>query len=78
MITTCMELRTRMDRIFIDTSFIIALYNIDDDYHPNALAILPKINNSQFILTQAILLEIGSSFSKVRFRKIGIEILKKT
>ena len=66
-----------MNRIFIDTSFIIALYNIDDEYHKKAVNILPEIENAQFILTHAIILEIGNAFANIKLRKIGIEILKR-
>jgi hypothetical protein len=52
-----------MKSFFVDTSFIIALYNKDDEFHGDAVAILPKIKGCSLILTQAIILELGNAFS---------------
>ena len=62
---------------FIDTSFIIALYNSDDEYHNRSIEVLDTIRDTRFVITHSILLEIGNSFAKVKLRKVGIEILRR-
>ena len=65
-----------MKNIFVDTSFIIALFNKDDEFHADAVAILQKINGCAFILTQAIILEIGNAFSSNKRKSAGVKIIK--
>jgi len=63
-----------MKSIFVDTSFIIALYNKDDEFHRDAVAIISKIKGCSFILTQAIILEIGNAFSSSKNKSAGVKI----
>jgi predicted nucleic acid-binding protein len=65
-----------MKSVFVDTSFIIALYNKDDECHRNAIAILPKIKGCPLVLTQAIILEIGNAFSSNKRKSAGVKIIK--
>ena len=65
-----------MKSIFVDTSFIIALYNKDDEFHRDAVAIISKIKGCRFILTQAIILEIGNAFSSNKNKCAGVKIIK--
>lgn len=65
-----------MSSVFLDTSFFIALYNKDDEYHEKAVSILTDIKGCRFVLTQAIILEIGNAFSDSCFKKTGIKILR--
>ncbi len=60
--------------IFIDTGYILALANTADQYHQQArnaaLVVQPP-----FVTTEAVLVEIGNSFSKVRWRNLGIDTI---
>ncbi len=62
-------------RIFVDTSFVIALINEKDQYHDQAEALSYKFENSPLITTDAVLLEIGNALAK-DFREEAIEVIK--
>jgi len=52
------------DKVFVDTSFVLALYNKNDSYHERAKALFPSlVNRNEVWLTEAILVEIGNAFS---------------
>ncbi|MCU0568690.1 MAG: hypothetical protein MUF49_19095 [Oculatellaceae cyanobacterium Prado106] len=58
------------DRLFLDTAFIQALLNSWDDYHNQAKALFPRIQNaSEVWITEAILVEVGNALS--RFNREG-------
>jgi predicted nucleic acid-binding protein len=63
------------DRIFVDTSFVLALINERDQYHDQAEALSHRFNFSSLITTDAVLLEIGNALAK-NFRKEAVEIIK--
>jgi len=63
------------DRIFVDTSFVIALINEKDQHHDQAKALSYKFENSPLITTDAVLLEIGNALAK-DFREEAIEVIK--
>lgn len=63
-------------KIFIDTSYVLALFNQDDAYHQTAKSWASIVASERFLITHAILLEIGNAFAKVNFRKIGARILR--
>lgn len=48
------------NRIFIDTLFVIALINSRDQYHAKATELVAKYENHPFLVTDAVLLEIGN------------------
>ena len=52
------------DRIFLDTSFVIALINEKDQYHRQAEALSYKFEHSSLITTSAVILEIGNALEK--------------
>lgn len=57
-------------KIFVDTSYVLALFNTADEFHTQArelknLTALPH----NIITTEAILLEIGNALSKRNFRQ---------
>jgi len=57
-------------RYFIDTSYIVALYQKKDILHQKAKKLKDSIlPTDQLYTTEAILLEIGNSLSQPRFRK---------
>ena len=63
------------DRIFVDTSFVLALINERDQYHDQAEALSFKFEQSFLITTVAVLLEIGNALAK-DFRKEANALLK--
>jgi len=63
------------DRIFVDTSFVVALVNDRDQYHDEAEALSFKFENSPLITTDAIILEIGNGLAN-NHRKEGAEIIE--
>src|ERR1043165_8777410 len=67
---------TRMpDRIFLDTSFVIALINEKDQYRNQAEALSLRFANSALLTTSAVLLEIGNALAK-DFRAEALSIIK--
>lgn len=63
------------DRIFVDTSFVIALINEKDQYHDQAEALSYKFENSALITTDAVLLEIGNALAK-DFREEAAKVIR--
>jgi predicted nucleic acid-binding protein len=63
------------DRVFVDTSFVLALINEHDQYHDQAEALSFKFEQSFLITTVAVLLEIGNALAK-DFRKEANALLK--
>lgn len=63
------------DRIFVDTSFVLALINQRDQYHSQAEALSHRFESSRLITTDAVLLEIGNALSK-DFRKEAVEVIR--
>jgi predicted nucleic acid-binding protein len=63
------------DRIFVDTSFVLALINERDQYHNQAEALSFKFEQSFLITTVAVLLEIGNALAK-DFRREANDLLK--
>src|SRR5437868_5565663 len=62
-------------RIFVDTSFVLALINERDQCHDQAEDLSHKFENSPLITTDAVLLEIGNAMAK-DFREEAIAIIK--
>src|SRR3989442_5103548 len=52
------------NRVFVDTSFVLALINERDQYHQQAEALSFKFEESFLITTVAVLLEIGNAIAK--------------
>ncbi|MEO0375355.1 MAG: PIN domain-containing protein [Cyanobacteria bacterium P01_A01_bin.17] len=54
------------ERLFLDTAFIQALLNPNDEYHPQAKQLFPRVRSaSEVWLTEAILVEVGNSLSRL-------------
>jgi predicted nucleic acid-binding protein len=66
-----------MIRLFLDTSFAVALSSPKDHYHPRAVALARDLERlgSQMVTTRAVILEIGNSLSRLRYRSAGIALL---
>ena len=67
-----------MIEVFLDTSFAIALSSVTDRNHVRAVKLANQIetDRTRLVTTQAILLEIGNSLSKQRYRAAAIELLE--
>lgn len=66
-----------MTRLFLDTSYAIALAAPSDRLHHQAQELWGEIERTRMriITTRAILLEIGNALSKPKQRKIAAELL---
>ncbi len=61
--------------IFIDTGYILGLVNTADQYHEQARQTASLVK-APFLTTEAVLTEIGNTFSRVRWRQLGVVTLK--
>ena len=66
-----------MNKVFLDTSYAVALSAPADENHRRAAELADELeaSDTQFVTTRAILLEIGSALSKVRHRSAAIRLL---
>lgn len=62
-------------KIFIDTSYIIAIINERDQYHNQALNLANLYMNRSIIVTDSIILEIANSLSR-RYKAEAIQIIE--
>lgn len=67
-----------MKLIFVDTSALIALGNKRDSFHQQAIQIRNQLKsqNSNFVTTNAILLEFGNAFSGIYLKPVAISLIK--
>ena len=63
------------NRIFIDTLFIIALINPRDQYHAKATELAAKYESQPFLVTDAVLLEIGNGLAR-NYKQEAIEVIE--
>lgn len=57
-------------KVFVDTSYVLALFNTSDDFHTKAKELKYLTDPpSTVIITEAILLEIGNALSKPNLRQ---------
>jgi predicted nucleic acid-binding protein len=63
--------------VFLDTAFALALANPKDLLHERAIHLADQLEaaRTQLVTTRAVLLEIGNSLAKVRYRAAGIQLL---
>ena len=63
--------------VFVDTSYIYAIINPNDQWHSRAVELEAKVAsaNLSLITTQFILAEIADGLSAVRYRKSAFEII---
>jgi predicted nucleic acid-binding protein len=65
-------------RVFLDTSFILALENRDDPFHERAKQVDRELigRDSVLVLHWGILLEIGDGYARVDRREKGLQLLE--
>jgi len=57
--------------VFVDTLFVVALLNFRDQYHERATALADEYQDCRFLITDAILLEIGNSLARTFREQAG-------
>ncbi len=62
-------------KIFLDTSFIVALINDRDEHHEEAQALSWFFDTADLALTEAVILEIGNGLAN-GFRKEAVEVIR--
>jgi predicted nucleic acid-binding protein len=62
-------------RIFIDTLFVVALINPRDQHHAKAIKLAAKYENHLFLVTDAVLLEIGNGLAR-NYKQEAIEVIE--
>lgn len=66
-----------MNRIFIDTGFIIALINKRDQYHRKASELADRFEGYPLLTTDAVLLEIGNALAS-NYKQQAVEFIEKS
>jgi predicted nucleic acid-binding protein len=63
--------------VFLDTAFALALANPKDLLHERAIDLADQLEaaRTQLVTTRAVLLEIGNSLAKVRYRVAAVQLL---
>lgn len=64
-----------MADVFVDTSFVVALVNKNDQNHRLALDLSTQYSGKALVTTDAILLEIGNALSR-NFKRQSVEIIE--
>lgn len=66
-----------MDKVFLDTSYAVALSASTDENHHRAVELAEELEASgtEFLTTRAILLEIGNTLAKARHRQAAVALL---
>jgi predicted nucleic acid-binding protein len=65
------------NRVFLDTSYAIALASAQDAHHNRAISISLQLeaDSTALVTTRAILLEVGNALSKQHYRHAAIQLL---
>ena len=66
-----------MNKVFLDTSYAVALSARTDENHKRALELADELESTgtHLLTTRAILLEIGNALAKVRYRDAAVKLL---
>jgi len=69
---------TQRSKAFVDSSFVIALVNANDQLHSVAMALSQRLQTekTRLVTTQAVLLEIGNALARRRFRSDAVRLLE--
>jgi predicted nucleic acid-binding protein len=63
-----------LNRIFIDTLFVVALINRRDQYHQQASVLADQLAGHPLLVTEAVLLEIGNALARNYKAEAGVII----
>lgn len=66
-----------MNKVFLDTSYAVALSARTDENHERAVQLAEQLEaaDAYIVTTRAILLEIGNALSKLRHRTAAVRLL---
>ena len=64
-----------MAEAFVDTSFIVALVNRNDQYHHEAVELASRFDKQPLVTTDAVLLEVGNALAR-NFKTESIQIIE--
>ncbi len=64
-----------MSRTFVDTAFVVALVNQNDQFHAQAAELSKKYENEPLIMTDMILFEIGNALAR-NYKHEAVQIIK--
>ena len=61
------------EKVFMDTAFLIAVIDTSDNYHNIAIKSYNRLIREKWLVftTEAVLIELGNSLSKIKWRQIG-------
>lgn len=67
-----------MTRLFVDTSYAVALVSRTDAHHGSALGWAARVQAGgvELVTTRAVMLEIGNALARQRFRRHAVALLK--
>lgn len=67
-----------MNKLFLDTSYVIALSVPKDQNHEKAIKIADflEMDPAKIVTTRAIALEIGNALSSTKYRQSAVELLE--
>jgi uncharacterized protein len=63
------------ESVFIDTGYILALVNENDQHHAEALVLSQRYDGQPVVITDAVLLEIGNALSRMD-RTAAVQIIQ--
>ncbi len=61
--------------VFVDTGYILALVNENDQHHGEALVLSERFDGQPVVVTDAVLLEIGNALSRMD-RNAAVQIIQ--
>jgi predicted nucleic acid-binding protein len=63
------------ESVFIDTGYILALVNENDQHHAEALLLSERYDGQPVVVTDAVLLEIGNALSRMD-RNAAVQVIQ--
>ena len=63
------------ETVFVDTGYILALVNENDQFHAEAIALSEQFDGQPVVVTDAVLLEIGNALSRMD-RDAAVQIIE--
>ncbi len=64
-----------MNRVLIDTSFVVALVNEKDQHHNRAVELADLFDGYPLIISDAVLLEVGNALAR-NFKEQAVEVIE--